>query len=53
MELAILLVALVATLAVCFAALRLLAYELDCVCAPGANGRQRAQRVYQELVDLS
>lgn len=64
MELAILLVALVvtlavcfaalvATLAVCFAALRLLAYEFDCVCSPSANGRQRAQRVYQELVDLS
>lgn len=31
MELAILLVALVVTLAVCFAALRLLAYEFDCV----------------------
>ena len=44
MELAILLAALVVTLAVCFAALR---------CAPSVNGRQRAQRVYQELVDLS
>ena len=53
MELAILLVALVVTLAVCFAALRLLAYEFDCVCGPSANGRQRAQRVHQELVDLS
>ena len=53
MELAILLVALVVTLAVCFAALRLLAYEFDCVCGPSANGRQRAQRVRQELVDLS
>lgn len=53
MELAILLVALVVTLAVCFAALRLLAYEFDCVCAPSVNGRQRAQRVYQKLVDLS
>ena len=53
MELAILLVALVVTLAVCFAALRLLAYEFDCVCAPSVNGRQRAQRVYQELVDLN
>ena len=53
MELAILLVALVVTLAVCFAALRLLAYEFDCVCGLSANGRQRAQRVRQELVDLS
>lgn len=53
MELTILLVALVVTLAVCFAALRLLAYEFDCVCAPSVNGRQRAQRVYQELVDLN
>lgn len=53
MELAILLVALVVTLAVCFAVLRLLAYEFDCVCAPSANGRQRAQRVRQGLVDLS
>lgn len=53
MELAILLVALVVTLAACFAALRLLAYEFDCVCAPSVNGRQRAQRVRQELVDLS
>lgn len=53
MELAILLVALVVTLGVCFAALRLLAYEFDCVCGPSADGRQRAQRVYQELVDLS
>lgn len=53
MELAILLVALVVTLAVCFAALRLLAYEFDCVCGPSANGRQRARRVRQELVDLS
>lgn len=53
MELAILLVALAVTLAVCFAALRLLAYEFDCVCGPSANGRQRAQRVRQELVDLS
>ena len=53
MELAILLVALAVTLAVCFAALRLLAYEFDCVCGPSANGRQRAQRVCQELVDLS
>ena len=52
-ELAILLVALAVTLAVCFAALRLLAYEFDCVCGPSANGRQRAQRVRQELVDLS
>lgn len=50
MELAILLVALVVTLAVCF--LRLIAYEFDCVCGPSANGRQRAQRVRQELVDL-
>ena len=47
MELAILLAALVVTLAVCFAALRLIAYEFDCVCAPSVNGRQRAQRVYQ------
>ena len=53
MELAILLVALVITLAVCFAALRLLAYEFDCVCGPSVNGRQRSQRVYQELVGLS
>lgn len=53
MEFAILLVALVVTLAVCFAALRLLAYEFDCVCGLSANGRQRAQRVRQELVDLS
>lgn len=53
MELAILLVALVLTLAVCFATLRLLAYEFDCVCSPSTNGRQRAQRVRQELVDLS
>lgn len=53
MELAILLVALVVTLAVCFAALRLIAYEFDCVCGPSANGCQRAQRVRQELVDLS
>lgn len=53
MELAILLAAIVATLAVCFAALRLLAYGFDCVCTPSANGRQRAQRVRQELVDLS
>ena len=53
MELAILLVALAVTLAVCFAALRLLAYEFDCVCGPSADGRQRAQRVHQELVDLS
>ena len=53
MELAILLVALAVTLAVCFAALRLLAYELDCVCGPSADGRQRAQRVRQKLVDLS
>lgn len=53
MGLAILLVALAVTLAVCFAALRLLAYEFDCVCGPSANGRQRAQRVRQELVDLS
>ena len=52
MELAILLVALVITLAVCFAALRLLAYEFDCVCGPSANGCQRARRVYRELVDL-
>ena len=53
MELAILLVALAVTLAVCFAALRLLAYELDCVCGPSVNGRQRARNVRQELVDLS
>lgn len=53
MELAILLVALVVTLAVCFAVLRLLAYEFDCVCGPSANERQRVQRVRQELVDLS
>ena len=53
MGIAILLVALAVTLAVCFAALRLLAYEFDCVCGPSANGRQRAQRVRQELVDLS
>ena len=53
MELAILLVALAVTLAVCFAALRLLAYEFDCVCGPSADGRQRAQRVRQKLVDLS
>ena len=53
MELAILLVALVVTLAVCFAAHRLIAYEFDCVCSPSVNGRQRAQRVRQELVDLS
>ena len=39
-------------LAILLAALRLLAYEFDCVCTPSANGRQRAQRVYQELVDL-
>ena len=53
MELAILLVALAVTLAVWFATLRLLAYEFDCVCGPSADGRQRAQRVHQELVDLS
>ena len=53
MELAILLVALAVTLAVCFAALRLLAYEFDCVCGPSTDGRQRAQRVRQKLVDLS
>lgn len=53
MELAILLVALAVTLVVCFAALRLLAYEFDCVCGPSADGRQRAQRVRQKLVDLS
>ena len=43
MELAILFAALVVTLA----------YEFDCVCGPSVNGRQRAQRVRQELVDLS
>lgn len=53
MELTILLVALVITLAVCFVALRLLAYEFDCACGLSVNGRQRAQRVRQELVDLS
>ncbi len=53
MELAILLVALVVTLAVCCAALRLLAYEFDTLCGPSVGGRQRAQRVRQELVDLS
>lgn len=52
MELAILLVALVVTLGVCFAVLCLLAYEFDCVCGPSADGRQRAQRVRRELVDL-
>lgn len=38
MELAILLVALVVTLAVCFVALRLLAYEFDCVCSRAPMG---------------
>ena len=53
MELAILLVALAVTLAACFAALSLLAYEFYCVCGPSVNGRQRARNVRQELVDLS
>ncbi len=52
MELAMLLGALAVVLAVCIGALRLLAYEFDCAAGPSDNGRQRARRVREGLVDF-
>ena len=52
MNVAILVVALVAVLAVCFAALRFLAYEFDSQVGPCATGRERARRIKRDLVEL-